>query len=324
MILVTGGAGFIGSNFVRYLLENTNESVIVLDSLTYAGNLRNLQYLPENYPERFALIIGDINHSNLDMMLGGYPIKAIVNFAAESHVDRSILDSSIFIKTNIGGTQNLLEFARKNKVSRFLQISTDEVYGSLEPNQAPSVESDDLKPNSPYAASKASADLLCRAAYKTYNQDVIVTRASNNYGPYQFPEKLIPLMLINALNDKELPVYGDGQQIRDWIHVNDHCTGIYTALIKGKAGEVYNIGSNNPWPNIDIVNLILEKTAKPVNLIKYVNDRLGHDVRYHLNADKLKNLGWDPKVSFSQGLVSTINWYIENKFWWSEILNEKY
>ncbi len=324
-LLVTGGLGFIGSNFILNMLKTYDDlSITNLDLITYAGNLENLKDA-ENYGARYRFIRGDI--ADRDLVAGIIATKpdAIINFAAESHVDRSILDASTFLKTNIIGTQVLLDCCREHKIDRFVQISTDEVYGSLGPSDPPFTETNDLKPNSPYSASKASADLLVRAYHKTYNMDVVITRCSNNYGPLQFPEKLIPLMITNAIQDQGLPVYGDGMNVRDWIHVLDHCRAIDTVMRKGKAGQIYNIGGSCEYHNIDIVRLILTKLGKPLSLIKYVLDRPGHDRRYAMNADKLTDhFGWKPLIDFEEGIDQTIKWYIENEAWWRRIRTGEY
>lgn len=323
-ILITGGAGFIGSNFVKYILQNyPGVRVVNLDKLTYAGNLENLRDVEDN--PNYHFVRGDIcNQELVEYVVQKFEVDTIVNFAAESHVDRSILGPEIFIKTNVLGTQVLLEVVKKFGVKKFIQISTDEVYGSLGPT-GKFTEDMPLLPNSPYAASKASADLLCRAYYKTFGVPVIITRCSNNFGPYQFPEKLIPLMIINALNDKPLPVYGDGKNVRDWIYVIDHCRAIDFVIQKGKVGEIYNIGASNEWQNIDIVKLILKKLGKPESLIKFVKDRPGHDRRYAMDWSKIKReLGWEPVYSFEDAITETINWYIQNQSWWQRVISGEY
>lgn len=321
-ILVTGGAGFIGSNFIHLLVKERDWKIVNLDALTYAGNLENLSSLEGNPGYKF--VHGRIEDKDLveEVMEG---VDAVVHFAAESHVDRSIKDAQPFLVTNCIGTQTLLEVARKKGVKRFLHVSTDEVYGSLGPDDPPFTESDPLRPNSPYAASKASSDLLVRAAFKTHGLPVLITRCSNNYGPYQFPEKLIPLMTINAMNKRPLPVYGDGKNIRDWIHVEDHCRGVLAVLERGKIGEVYNLGGECEKQNIEIVNTILDILGAPKDLIQYVTDRPGHDRRYAMNIEKAKaELGWSPVISFEEGLRSTIDWYMENKEWWERIISGDY
>jgi dTDP-glucose 4,6-dehydratase len=311
-ILVTGGAGFIGSHFVRYYLKNRpNFQIINLDLLTYAGNLENLEDLKSEKRHRF--VKGDILDTKLVSSLVE-DCDGIINFAAESHVDRSILGPEAFVQTNIVGAQRLLDVAKEKKI-RFLQVSTDEVYGSLGSTGKFSEDSP-LAANSPYSASKAAADLMARAYFHTYGLDVLVTRCSNNYGPFQFPEKLIPLMISNARNDKSLPVYGDGLNIRDWIYVDDHCAGVLAVFEKGKSGEVYNIGSNNEWTNIDIVRKILKSLDKTESLITFVKDRPGHDRRYAIDCSKIqRELGWQPSIPFENGLEKTIEWYQSHKEW---------
>lgn len=322
-LLVTGGAGFIGSNFIRYYLkENPNDSIVNLDKLTYAGNLESLKDIEGD--KRYKFVHGDIADFNLVDRLLKDGIDVVINFAAESHVDRSIDDPSPFLNTNIIGTQLILESSRRNNISRFIQVSTDEVYGSLEPIGL-FTERTALRPNSPYAASKASADLLTRAYFKTYNFPAIITRCSNNYGPYQFPEKLIPLFVTNALLDEPLPVYGDGLNIRDWLYVEDHCRAIDIVLKKGKEGEIYNIGGNTEKKNIEITDKILSILNKPQTLKKFVKDRLGHDRRYAIDSTKIKmELGWEPKYQFEDALRKTIQWYIDNKEWWERIKSGEY
>jgi dTDP-glucose 4,6-dehydratase len=324
-LLVTGGLGFIGSNFILHTLNTYEDlSIVNLDLITYAGNFENLKEA-EAFGSRYKFIRGDIADRKLVSEIVSTIPDAVVNFAAESHVDRSILDASAFLKTNIIGTQVLMDCCRDQKISRFVQISTDEVYGSLGPSDPPFTEANDLKPNSPYSASKASADLLARSYFKTFGMDVVITRCSNNYGPLQFPEKLIPLMITNAIQDKELPLYGDGMNVRDWIHVLDHCRAIDMVLRKGKSGEIYNIGGSCEYPNIDIVRLILSKLQKPFSLINYVQDRPGHDRRYAINANKLTDeLGWTPSINFEDGIDQTIKWYIENEPWWRRIKTGEY
>ncbi|HZH71675.1 MAG TPA: dTDP-glucose 4,6-dehydratase [Mariniphaga sp.] len=323
-ILVTGGAGFIGSNFINYILNKRDDYFIVnLDKLTYAGNLENLKESEKKKNYRF--VKGDItNYELVNYIFQKYDIKYVINFAAESHVDRSILGSEIFYKTNVIGTNVLLEMSRKYEVERFLQISTDEVYGSLGP-EGSFTETTPLSPNSPYSSSKAAADMMVLAFHHTYKLPVLITRCSNNYGPYQFPEKLIPLMIINCLKDKELPVYGDGMNIRDWIYVIDHNRAVEMVFENGRTGEIYNIGAENEMPNIKIVELIIEHLNKSKNLIKYVKDRPGHDRRYAIDASKIKNeLGWNPHYSFEQAIKDTIDWYIKNKNWWERIITGEY
>ncbi len=321
-ILVTGGCGFIGSNFIRHMLSQYPYRITNFDKLTYAGNLENLRDIEKD--RRYTFIKGDIADKVAIENVFEKEIDSVINFAAESHVDRSIMDPDAFIKTNIGGTFNLLEMARKRNVKRFIQISTDEVYGSLG-KEGEFREDTPLAPNSPYSASKASADILAMVYYKTYKTPVIITRCSNNYGPYQFPEKLIPLIITNALVDMELPVYGDGMNIRDWIHVLDHCEAIDAVFHKGEIGNVYNIGGENERTNIEIVKLILRILGKPETLIKFVKDRLGHDRRYAIDSTKIKKkLGYKTKKGFKKGMEETVGWYIENKFWWERIKSGEY
>ncbi|WP_017436814.1 dTDP-glucose 4,6-dehydratase [Saccharococcus caldoxylosilyticus] len=323
-LLVTGGAGFIGSNFVRYILEKyPNYKVVNYDLLTYAGNLENLKDV-ENHPN-YTFVKGDINNRELvDYLVKTYKIDVIVNFAAESHVDRSITDPDIFVKTNVLGTQALLDVAKANNIKKYVQISTDEVYGTLG-ETGYFTEETPLAPNSPYSASKAGGDLLVRAYHETYGLNVNITRCSNNYGPYHFPEKLIPLMITNALEGKELPIYGDGQNIRDWLHVKDHCAAIDLVIHKGRPGEVYNIGGHNERTNNEIVHLIVEKLGVSKDLIKYVADRPGHDRRYAIDPTKIMTeLGWKPQYTFEKGIVETIQWYIDNQEWWKNIKSGEY
>jgi dTDP-glucose 4,6-dehydratase len=323
-LLVTGGAGFIGSNFVRMVLsEHPDCNVINLDKLTYAGNLENLAGF-ENHPNH-KFIKGDICDGNLiNRIIDEFKIDSIVNFAAESHVDRSITEPKIFIDTNVTGTLTLLEAARDNNLQRFIQISTDEVYGALGPD-GKFTEQTPLSPNSPYSASKAAADHLVHAFGHTWGVKYNITRCSNNYGPYQFPEKLIPLMINNALNDKQLPVYGDGLQVRDWLYVYDHCTAVWKVLTDAPPGETYNIGGCNEKTNLEVVELILNRLGKPKSLIKHVTDRPGHDRRYAIDASKIINqLGWQLSVSFEQGLNKTIDWYLANRKWLANVVSGDY
>lgn len=321
-ILVTGGCGFIGSNFVRHMLSKHPYNIINLDKLTYAGNLENLKDIEND--NRYTFIKGDIsNKTDLEEAFEAR-IDMVVNFAAESHVDRSIMDPDTFIKTNINGTFNLLEMAKKKAVNKFIQVSTDEVYGSLG-QSGKFLEDTPLAPNSPYSASKASADMLVMAYFKTFKSPVVITRCSNNYGPYQFPEKLIPLMITNALENIELPVYGDGMNVRDWIHVSDHCEAIDTVLHKGIFGNVYNIGGESEKANIEIVKLILDILGKPHSLIKFVKDRPGHDRRYAIDQSKIKKeLGFEVHTGFEKGMEETVKWYIENRTWWKRIKSGEY
>lgn len=336
-ILVTGGAGFIGSNFIKYVLEKNEYNVINLDLLTYAGNLENLKDISN--PDKYTFIKGDICDKDLvQSIFEKYDIDTVVNFAAESHVDRSIENPEIFLQTNVYGTVNLLENAKKywkidkeNKYSteykqevKYLQVSTDEVYGALG-KTGMFTEDTNIQPNSPYSASKASADLFVRAYHNTFGLPTNITRCSNNYGPYQFPEKLIPLMINNCIENKSLPVYGDGMQIRDWLHVKDHCTAIFTVLQKGKIGEVYNIGGNNEKANIEIVKLIINALGKSEDLITYVKDRPGHDRRYAIDNSKITNkLGWSPSYTFEQGIKETVQWFIDNQEWMKNIVSGDY
>ena len=318
-LLITGGCGFIGSNFVRFILEaRADWKLLNIDLLTYAGNPANLRDIESNPGYTFRK--GDIaDVAFVEKAIKDFHPDAIVNFAAESHVDRSITDPAAFVRTNVVGTQELLSEARKFKVKRFLQVSTDEVYGSLG-EAGFFLETTPLHPNSPYSASKASADLLVLASHHTFGQDVVITRCSNNYGPYQFPEKLIPLMITNAMESIPLPVYGDGMNIRDWIEVRDHCAGILAALERGKAGEVYNLGGENEWKNIDLVKTLLDTVGKPHSLIQYVKDRPGHDRRYAIDCSKAKKeLGWKPSVDFKHGLAATVKWYQDNRKWWEPL-----
>jgi dTDP-glucose 4,6-dehydratase len=323
-ILVTGGAGFIGSNFVRMALSEHKDCFVVnLDKLTYAGNLENLSGF-ENHPNH-KFIKGDICDGPLvEKIINEYKIEGIVNFAAESHVDRSITAPKIFIETNIKGTLTLLEATRDKKLKRFIQISTDEVYGELG-ETGKFTEQTAYHPNSPYSASKAAADHLVRAFGHTWGLPYNITNCSNNYGPYQFPEKMIPLMINNALNDKELPVYGDGLHVRDWLYVYDHCTAVWTVLTKAKPGQTYNIGGCNEKRNIDVVDLILDRLKKPKSLIRHVTDRLGHDRRYAIDASKImKELGWRPTISFEDGITKTIDWYLVNQKWLKNVVSGDY
>ncbi len=322
-LLVTGGAGFIGSNFVRLMLECHPDCRIVnLDKLTYAGNLENLSGLEENPRHRF--VQADICDAEAVGRILEQGADAIVNFAAESHVDRSILQASEFVRTNVQGTLTLLDAARKHRVSRYIQISTDEVYGSLGPTGA-FTETSPLAPNSPYAASKASADLLVRSYHHTYGLAALVTRCSNNYGPYQFPEKLIPLLIANALAGRPLPIYGDGMNVRDWIHVRDHCRAVDTVLHHGLPGEIYNVGARQDMPNLEIVRLILKELGKGEELITFVKDRPGHDRRYAIDSSKLESrLGWRPEIPFGHGMKETIDWYRNNPSWVEHVRSGAY
>ena len=322
-VLVTGGAGFIGSNFIKMLIDGDELHIVNLDTLTYAGNLENLSTVESS--KAYTFYKADISdHEEVCRIFEIERPEFVVNLAAESHVDRSILEPGIFVDTNIRGTMNLLEASKKYGIKRFLQVSTDEVYGSLG-KTGYFTEDTPLAPNSPYSAAKAGADLICRSYQKTFGMDIVTTRCSNNYGPYQFPEKLIPLMIENARTDKELPVYGDGLNVRDWIHVDDHCRGLISVLKNGRTGEIYNIGGKNERTNIDIVKTILEILEKDVSLIRYVKDRPGHDKRYAVNTDKInKELGWKPFVEFSQGLKDTVQWYLDNSEWVQHCISGDY
>ncbi|MHC4416961.1 MAG: dTDP-glucose 4,6-dehydratase [Planctomycetota bacterium] len=325
-ILVTGGAGFIGSNFVRMVLsEHTDSFVVNLDRLTYAGNLENLaEFL--KYPNH-KFIKGDICDGALvDKIIEEHKVEAIINFAAESHVDRSITEPKVFLETNVAGTLTLLEAARDKKLERFIQISTDEVYGALALEEnAKFSEQTPLSPNSPYSASKAAADHLVKAFGHTWAVKYNITRCSNNYGEYQFPEKMIPLMINNALNDKELPVYGDGLYVRDWLYVYDHCSAVWKVLTEAPPGQTYNIGGCNEKTNLEVIGLILERLGKPKSLIKHVADRPGHDRRYAVDASKIiSELNWKPSVSFEQGINKTIDWYLANQKWLSNVVSGDY
>ncbi|OXM14210.1 dTDP-glucose 4,6-dehydratase [Paenibacillus herberti] len=322
-LLVTGGAGFIGSNFVLYMAENYPQyEIINLDVLTYAGNLENLKSV-ENHPN-YRFVKADItNRAELEFLFQE-GIDVVANFAAESHVDRSILEPDVFVKTNVLGTQTLLELSKQFHVKKFVQVSTDEVYGTLGETGL-FTEQTPLSANSPYSASKAGADLLVRAYHETFGLSVNITRCSNNYGPYQFPEKLIPLMIQNALQDKPLPVYGDGLNVRDWLYVEDHCSAIDLVIHKGVNGEIYNVGGRNERNNIQVVKTILEELGKPESLIQFVKDRLGHDRRYAIDADKIRNeLGWTPKYDYESGIRATIRWYLDNEEWMKGVSSGAY
>ncbi|WP_192986711.1 dTDP-glucose 4,6-dehydratase [Carnobacterium mobile] len=315
-VLVTGGAGFIGSNFVHYILKTYPDyKVINLDLLTYAGNIHNLDDVMDN--PNHVFVQGNITNKELVRhLVNEHEITHFVNFAAESHVDRSILNPEIFVETNIQGTLALLNVAKEMEIEKYLQVSTDEVYGSLG-EEGYFTEETTLAPNSPYSASKTGADLLVRSYYETYGMNVNITRCSNNYGPYHFPEKLIPLMITNGMDNKELPIYGDGLNVRDWLHVQDHCQAIDLVLHKGLKGEVYNVGGHNERTNNEIVDIIVEELGLSHDLIKYVDDRLGHDKRYAIDPTKLESeLGWKPKYTFDTGIMETIKWYQENENWW--------
>lgn len=315
-ILVTGGAGFIGSNFIHYMLEkHPDDNLVNLDLLTYAGNIHNLDGIKDN--PHYHFVKGNIvNRELVTHLVHEFNIDHIVNFAAESHVDRSILHPEVFVETNVQGTLALLDVAKREGVEKFLQVSTDEVYGTLGATGYFTEESP-LQPNSPYSASKASADMMVRAYFETYGLNVNITRCSNNYGPYQFPEKLIPLMTSNGMEGKDLPIYGNGKNIRDWLYVSDHCQAIDLVLRNGKPGEVYNVGGHNERTNNEIVHLIVDNLGISEDHIKYVKDRLGHDKRYAIDPTKIETeLGWKPEYTFDTGIVKTIDWYKDNEDWW--------
>ena len=326
-VLVTGGAGFIGSNFIFYMLDRHPECrILCLDKLTYAGNLSTLKSVMDN--PRFMFVKGDIcDRETVYRLFEEEKPDIVVNFAAESHVDRSIEDPGVFLQTNILGTAVLMDTCRKYGIERYHQVSTDEVYGDL-PLERPDLlftEETPIHTSSPYSSSKASADLLVMAYHRTYGLSCTISRCSNNYGPYQFPEKLIPLMIANALNDKPLPVYGDGKNVRDWLYVEDHCKAIDLIVREGKVGEVYNIGGHNEMANIDIVKLILQEIGKPESLITYVGDRKGHDRRYAIDPAKIhRELGWLPETKFADGIKKTVAWYLEYREWWEEIVSGEY
>ena len=313
-MLITGGAGFIGSNFVHYMLQEHPEyEIAALDKLTYAGRLENLQ----DVIGEIEFIRGDIcNREDVERAIKGCSV--IFNSAAETHVDRSIIEAGIFLETDIIGTHVMLEAARRHDIEKFVQISTDEVYGSIDKGSFK--ENDPLDPSSPYSASKAGADLLINAYYKTYGLPIIITRSSNNFGPYQYPEKLIPVLILKALQNKPLPVYGDGSNVRDWIYVLDNCQAIDSIFHKGNIGEIYNVGSGNEKMNIEVANFILEELNKPKSLIEFVKDRPGHDLRYSLDTTKIANLGWEPCYKFESALRETIKWYVDNEWWWQPLI----
>jgi len=314
-VLVTGGAGFIGSNFVHYMLEqHPEDQLVVLDKLTYARNLAHLK----DVMKKIRFIRGDICDRKLVEKVAG-KVNAIVNFAAETHVDRSIAEPGPFLDTNIIGTQVLLEAARKFNHEKFVQISTDEVYGSI--IRGSFKETDPLKPSSPYSASKAAADLLAYSYFITYGVPSVIVRSTNNFGPHQHPEKLIPKLILNAIAGRPLPIYGDGRNVRDWLYVLDNCEAINIVLRKGKVGEVYNVGAGNEKTNLEVASLILEKLDKPKSLIEFVKDRPGHDFRYSLNFRKIMKLGWRPRTSFEEGLDRTVTWYRENEWWWAPLVS---
>ncbi|NOJ72140.1 dTDP-glucose 4,6-dehydratase [Paenibacillus alvei] len=323
-VLVTGGMGFIGSNFILYMLSQySNLRITNLDALTYAGNPDNLEEVSSS--ECYRFVKADItNHVQLERIFAETAYDAVVHFAAESHVDRSIADPEAFVRTNVWGTFQLLEAAKRHGVSKFIHVSTDEVYGSLEDTGCFTEESP-LAPNSPYSASKAGSDLLARAYGQTYGLPIIITRCSNNYGPRQFPEKLIPTIILRALHDEPIPIYGDGSNVRDWLHVTDHCTAIDFALRVGKVGEVYNIGGHNERTNLDIVRMILQVLNKPESLITFTSDRPGHDKRYAIDPSKSeRELGWRPQIELEQGLRQTVAWYVSNQAWWERVRSNAY
>jgi len=322
-LLVTGGAGFIGSNFILYMARQyPHYEIINVDALTYAGNLENLRSIEGHSNYRF--VKADIADRAAMELLFQEGLDAVLNFAAESHVDRSIMQPDLFVRTNVLGTQTLLDLAKQYQVGKFVQISTDEVYGTLG-DTGMFTEETPLAPNSPYSASKAGADLLVRAYHETFGLNVNITRCSNNYGPYQFPEKLIPLMIRNALEDKPLPVYGDGLNVRDWLYVEDHCSAVDLVLHKGVSGEVYNVGGNNERTNIAVVKTILAELGKPESLIRFVKDRPGHDRRYAIDATKIRReLGWQPKYNYESGIRETIRWYLANQDWMNQVVSGAY
>jgi dTDP-glucose 4,6-dehydratase len=322
-ILITGGAGFIGSAFVRLVMAETGWRIVNLDKLTYAGNLENLASIAGD--SRYRFVQGDICDASLvESLMADESPDAVVHFAAESHVDRSILSPEPVIRTNLHGTFTMLEAARRHKLRRFIHVSTDEVYGSLE-SPVEATEEFPLNPSSPYSASKAGSDLLARSYFVTFGLPVVITRASNNYGPYQFPEKLVPLMIANAFAGRELPIYGDGMQVRDWLYVDDHCRGILAVLEQGRDGESYNIGGNRSLPNLEVVHKVLTLTGEPESLIRYVADRLGHDRRYALSSEKLmRETPWRPIMDFETGLARTIEWYRENASWVARVRSGEY
>jgi dTDP-glucose 4,6-dehydratase len=322
-LLVTGGAGFIGSNFIRYILSKYPEyRIINLDKLTYAGNLDNLSDIEKK--SNYKFVKGDICDPDFVNKIFQEGVDAIIHFAAESHVDRSIYDPAIFVKTNVLGTQVLLKAALKYKIERYVQVSTDEVYGSLG-KEGYFTETSPLLPNSPYSASKASADLMVRAYFETFGLPAVITRCTNNYGPYQFPEKLIPLFITNAMFDQNLPIYGDGLYVRDWIYVEDHCKALDIVLHNGKPGEIYNMGGGNEKTNLEITDLILKSLDKPKSLIKHVKDRPAHDRRYALDCSKIRaELGWQAETTFEEGISRTVDWYASHQDWWQKIKSGEY
>jgi dTDP-glucose 4,6-dehydratase len=316
--MVTGAAGFIGANFAHYILKkHPGLDVLVYDKLTYAGNLDNLK----DIRDRIKFVRGDICDADaVGKAIKEHGVDEIINFAAETHVDRSIDSASDFLESNVKGVYTMLEAARKYDIKKLLQISTDEVYGSIQDGSF--YETSNINPSNPYSAAKAAGDLLARSYYNTYRLPVLITRSSNNFGPYQFPEKLIPLMILKAMRNEPLPVYGTGMNVRDWIYVEDNCAGIDTVFHKGKLGEVYNIGGGNEKPNLEVVKLILKQLDKPESLIMFVKDRPGHDLRYSLNSDKTKALGWKPSHTFEDAMKMTVDWYVNNEWWWRPLLNK--
>ena len=325
-VVVTGGSGFIGSHFISHVLGSyPGIRVSCVDSLTYAAHPDTVEYLAKLAPERYSFHRLDITSPAFSDFLKTSGCDAIVNFAAESHVDRSILDPASFVRTNVMGVQNVLDFVRSQPSVRLVHVSTDEVYGTLSPTDPAFTESNPLDPNSPYAASKAAADLLVLAAQRTFKLDIAITRCSNNYGPFQFPEKLIPLVIANAIEDKPVPVYGDGKQVRDWIYVLDHCMGIDLVLQNGRSGEVYNLSAHEERYNIDMVHKLLGILGKPTSLIQHVGDRPAHDRRYAVNSAKARGeLGWSPKVTFEDALTATVQWYLQNESWWKKVRDKKF
>ncbi len=321
-LLITGGAGFIGSNFVHHILDKyADYEVVVYDKLTYAGNLDNLRDVADN--PRYRFVRGDICDAELvQQVIREHEIESVVNFAAETHVDRSILEPGSFIQTDVYGTHVLLEAVKSFGLERMVHISTDEVYGSV--TEGSSLETDNLLPNSPYSASKAGADLMCRAYHVTYDVPVLITRGSNNFGPYQYPEKVIPLFITNALDDEPLPIYGDGLNVRDWLYVLDHCEAIDLMLHHGQDGETYNVGADNELTNLELTEAILDIMGKPASLMRFVEDRPGHDRRYCLNSAKIRELGWQPLHDFREALEVTVCWYTDNRWWWEKIKTGEY
>jgi dTDP-glucose 4,6-dehydratase len=324
-LLVTGGAGFIGSNFVHYMLETYPEYVLtVFDKLTYAGNLDNLKDIEERFADRYSFVQGDIADAQaVDKVMQGRDIDTIVNFAAETHVDRSLMEPDAFIKTDVYGTYVLLEAAKTYGIERYHQVSTDEVYGDI-PEGHSSLETDALHARSPYSASKAGGDLMCMAYHNSFGVPVTLTRGSNNIGPYQYPEKVVPLFVTNAIDDQPLPIYGDGLQMRDYQYVQDHCEGIATVLHQGGIGQVYNLGTGIETQNIVMARAILDLVGKPHSLIRHVTDRPGHDRRYSINVDKIRDLGWQSCHTFEQAIEKTVRWYVDNQWWWRKIKSGEY